>query len=427
MQEWFRSTIGIGARAAIRNGAHLAVLHWIETVLGAFYIIVIARLLGATVYGYWSYGVTSYALIIGLTGFGFDTLMAIKLGAGKDGVAEYLGLTLTLRLALLLLGAMALVTYALWVEPDRTSRLVLLLLLPALIGRGLAIWVRVCFLGYERMGEHVKFAGLLRCAEVGSGTIYLFFGGGLVGLSIIHSVSWLAEGIIGLVRVRRLLSPWMIRFDRRDATDLLRQGAVLGTSAGLYQWLLAGPVILIRYVAGNMAELGQFVLVQGITMILVSSGLSLLVGALPALSRAGQRNEARIASYGRTILVTTACTAATLGTLGWMLGPPLVNWVLGAEYATAGNLIGPFLLIGGLILAPVGYIQSLLISGARWPATLANLCAAALLTAGLPLAYKYFAIDGAVLAAGAAWALRSLTVVSIALIVDWRHPRGLRH
>jgi O-antigen/teichoic acid export membrane protein len=415
MPEGIRSAIRTEGRSAIRNGANLAVLHWVESALGTVYLVIIARQLGATLYGYWSYGITSYVLVIGLTGFGFDSLMAIRLGGEKREVGRYLGLTLTLRIALLVLGTVAIIGYALWVEPNPTSRLVLLLLVPALIGRGLAIWVRVCFLAFERMSLHVKFVGLLRLAEVGTGASYLFLGGGLIGLVLIHSACWLVEGIVGLARVRRLLNPWVISFDRREGAELLRQGAVLGLSGGLFNWLLAGPVILIRYVAGDMAELAQFAVLQNMTMIIVNSGLSLFAGALPALSRAIGGGDVRMAAYGRIILVASSCIAAAVSIFGWMLGPPTIGWILGPDYSTAGELIGPFLLIGGLILAPMGYIQSLLVAGFRWPTTIASFCAAVLLLTGLPLGFKYLGIEGAVLATGAAWASRCLIVVGIAL------------
>jgi O-antigen/teichoic acid export membrane protein len=409
-----------GIRSVLGNGVSLMGVNWIENALGVAYFAVMARCLGPTLYGRWAYGMAAYALVLGLTGFGFDTLMVLRLGRDKHDAANFVGLMLTLRLAFLGLGVAGLAGYALAAEPDPANAIVLLLLIPALVGRGVALWARVCFLGYERMGDYLRVVTWLRSAEVGCGMVYLVSGGGLLGVVILHSLSWVGEAGFGLWRVRSRLTPFTLRLDWRPAAEFLAQGAVLGTAAAAYIWLIAGPIVLLRHTGIGLAQLGQFAIVSSLTMILVGSAQAFFAAALPVLSRLARQGHSGMASYGRlTALVIAGATAAAVG-LGWLLGPPVAEWALGERYAVAGSLLAPFLLVGGAILAPTGYDQMLVLAGRRWPSAVANLGAGLCLTAVLAPAVAAWNLQGAVLATAGAWLVRA------AILVGWGEMHGAR-
>jgi O-antigen/teichoic acid export membrane protein len=405
--------LGNDVRSVLKNGAHLLGVNWIENALRAVYIAVLARYLGPSLYGQWAYGIAAYVLVMGLIGFGFETLIALRLGRDKCDAADFLGLTVTLRLALLILAAAGLSAYTLTAESDPLSRLVLLALIPALIGRGLAVWARACFLGYERVGAYWRIVTFLRGAEAGCGILYLVSGGGLLGVIILHSLSWICEAAIGLWRVRSRLTAYTLRFAWRQAIEFLKQGAVLGLAAGAYTWLAAGPVIILRHAGGNMAQVGQFAIISNVTMILVGSGQAFFGAALPVLSRSAERSDPRVAAYGRLIALTISGVAVGSAGLGWLFGPSIAEWALGPTYSAAGGLLGLFLVIGGLILAPTGYAQTLLLFGRRWPSALASLAAGMVLAAALPTAIAAWSIQGALFATAGAWLLRA------AILIGW--------
>lgn len=404
--------LGHGIRSILRNGAQLMGVHWLETGLRLLYLPVMARCLGADLYGQWAYGTAAYGLVLGLIGFGLPTLIPIRLGADREGAAPFVGLTFTLSIALALAAAVGLAVYALVGEVDPTSRTVLLCFVPALIGRSVSLWARVCFLGCERMGAYVRIATLLRSGETGCGILYLLSGGGLLGVVAIHTLFWVVEGVLGPWWLRLRLVSFTPRFDRREAAGLLRQGAVLGLGAGMFTWLTAGPVILFRHAGGEMAELGQFALALNVTMILVASVSSFYGAALPVLSRSAGRSDPRLGKFGRWTLLAAAASAGVAATLGWLLGPSVAVWALGPAYGTAGRLIGWLLLIGGLVLAPTGYGQVLLVSGRRWPGAIANLAAGITLAALFPPAVSGYGLHGAVAATGFAWLVRAILMIA---------------
>ena len=412
---------GAGARSIVINGAYLMGSSWIEFGLSVVYMVALARYLGPENYGIWAYGAATYILGIGLISFGFDILIPTRLGVEKRGAGDFVGLTLTLRIALLGLAAGGLALYAFLGEADKTSRLILLILVPALVGRGMAMWARICFIAYERVGVYVKIGTAVRAAEVGLGLLILVAGGGLFGIAFLHAACWVIQGVIGLRIVRSRLIPYAPRFDGREAAALLKQGAVLGLAAALMNCLIAGPLILFRHFGNDFAVVGQLAIPLQAMMIVFSSALVYLVAALPVLSRSAQRGDPRVASYGKMTLLMGAAIGIPAGLVGLFLGPTVVNWVLGPDFALAGTLLGPCLFICALMLAPTGYGQLLMVRGHRWHGVFANGAGGIALLIGLPAATALWGVEGAVLAIAIAWFLRAVVMVALGVLLSGRY------
>lgn len=409
-----RLTQRIGIRSIIRNGALLAGSNWVEIALRTLYVVAITRFLGAELYGVWAYAAAAYGLAIGLVGFGFDTLLSIRLGTEKRDAARFVDIMLALRLGLLGLAGVGVAVYALAAEPAGIVRVTLLLTIPALLGRGLALWARALFVAYERVGIYVRMAAVLRLAEVATGVALLAAGGGLIAIVLVHAAAWLAEGAIGLRMAQRRLMPCRPRLPLGEAGELLRQGAVLGLAASFATWLTAGPLILLRHTGGDLTSLGQLALALQLTMIGVSTAQPFLAAALPVLSRSVAREDSRVTFYGAWTALASLLVFGGLAGLGHLVGPLLIVFVFGPDFALAGELLGPCLLIGGLIIAPTGYGQVLVVKGWRWPGAVAGAIGGMILLFALPPAVAQWGTYGAVFAAIAAWLVRGVILIACA-------------
>jgi O-antigen/teichoic acid export membrane protein len=403
---------GPAARSIVGNGVRLMGVNWVETVLGAVYFAVMARFLGPTLYGSWAYGIAAYTLIAGLAGLGFDTLILLRLGRAKQDSGDFLGLILTLRIGLLVIGAAALAAYALVAELDPTTRLVLLLFIPAVLGRGMAVAARNCFTAYERMAGYAKFIALFRVAELACGSAYLAAGGGLVGVVVLHAAVWLGEAGFGLSRVYSRLTRCRLHLRWREAATMLAQAAVVGVSTVGFTWLVSAPIVLLGHAGVTLATLGQFAVASSLTMILVGSGHAFFVAVLPVLSRFASEPGAVLA-YGRTAALGIGAAGAAVAGIAVLLGPPIVELVLGAGYTVAGAMLASFLLVGAVILAPTGYEQTLLVAGRRWPLALSYVAGGTCLAAGFFPAVAAWGLDGALAATAAGWLVRGAALIGM--------------
>lgn len=390
---------------------------WLEYGLRTIYIFVLAKFLGPELYGFWAYGLAVYGLIVGLVSFGIESLIPLRIGTDKASAPDYLGLTLAIRFILMGIAVGALTIYAFASESEKTSLIVLLLLIPAVVGRGLSFWARTCFLSYERVGDLARYSAAIRIAEAGIGIALLFVGAGLFSIVILHSVSWLIEGVVGLSLTRSRLAKWTLQCNRRDATDFLRQGAVLGLAAALMTWLAAGPLVLLRHYSDTAAQVGQLAIPLNFTLILVASAQSYLATALPVLSRSSQRQDPRLALFSALVVAAGGFVSVAAGIVGLLFGQPVLVWALGPAYQVAGALLGPVLFISGLIIAPTGYAQLLLLRGYRWHGVFANGCGGLVLILGLPTAFTLWNLYGAAAIVGLAWFSRATLLIAFGLIL----------
>ena len=400
----------------LQNGGRVLGLNWVEYLSRAFYMVVLARYLGAELYGHWAYGVAVYAMLIGLTGAGFDTLMSIRIGAEKANAGRILGIALGLRLAGFTAAVVLLVGYALAWETDPLSRVVLLALVPALVGRGVAFWARACFVAFERTREYLYRAAGFRLGEVALGTAWILSGGGLAGVVAIHSLMWMAEGAVGLVAVHNRLGRLRPVLRGPGVRAFFQQGAVLSLAAAAQAWLQAGPVVLTRYVIGDMTALGQVALVLNVMTMVVASLGSFAGATVPVLSRLYDRGDPRLRHYGLLSLLAIATAALAAAGLGWFAGPPVAAWLLGPQYADAGRMVGPAMLVAGLVLAPTGYVQLLILAGRRWVQVVAGITGSLALIVAVPVAVATVGDMGAVLAAGIGWGVRAAVLIGWGMV-----------
>jgi len=259
---------------------------------------------------------------------------------------------------------------------------------------------------------------LFRGAEAVCGTAYLAAGGDLIGVILLHASLWGGEAVFGLCLIRSRLPTYAFCFRWSDAATLLGQGAVLGISASGFTWLASGPVMLLGHTAVEPAQLGQFALISGLTMVMVSSGHAFFVAAFPVLRRSTRPDSGII--YGRVTAVGITAGSIAASGLGWMLGPAAIVLVFGSRYQAAGSLLAPFLLIAGLILAPTGYEQTLLIAGRRWMLALAYAVGGVCLAVAFPAAVARWGLDGAVLATACGWLPRAALLTGMLEIAAWR-------
>ena len=209
--------------------------------------------------------------------------------------------------------------------------------------------------------------------------------------------------------------PCRPRFDLYQAAELLRHGAVLGLATASTTWLAAGPLLLLRHVDGDLARVGQLGLSLQITMILVASVQPFLAAALPVLSRSAAREDPRVGSFGRVTALLALLSCGVAAGLGFAFGPALMTWAFGPDFALSGKLLGPCLLIGGLIVAPSGCMQVLVLRGRRWPGAVAGGCGGLVLLAAFPPAVANWGVNGAVFAAGMAWLARAVILIALAM------------
>lgn len=402
-----------GIVSILRNGVLLAGTQWVEAILRGVYVLLISRWLGPELYGAWTYVTTTYALAVGVTLYGLETLVALRLGRDRKA-SNFLGTAFSLRLGLVVAAAMVLFVNALFFESDPSARIALVLVLPALIGRGLAVLSRAAFLGLDRSARAFQLAVALRLSEVVVGLTCLWFGAGLHTLLTVHAVSWLAEAGFTLAALSRHLR-FRFRVDRSEARVVLCEGFVLGLNGASLAFLAAMPLILTRHLTGDLDLVGQIGLATQIVAVFVMGTQGMMGAALPVVGRAAEREDPRLRMYTVLVALFTIIIYGVAIAVAHVFGPRVVPTLLGAGFAPAGALLAPAFLVGGLTVLPGGVWQVLVAQGRRWSGVVAGWTGSLSLFVTLPSLLQSFGASGALAAASIAWGLRAAVLFAWAI------------
>jgi O-antigen/teichoic acid export membrane protein len=187
-------------------------------------------------------------------------------------------------------------------------------------------------------------------------------------------------------------------------------------AAGL-EMLTAMPLMLTREVTGDLATVGQMAMAMQIATFAVIGAQGLLAAALPVVGRATSRADRRLRYYPGLVALVIAAVfgAAILAALAF--GPSIVPAVMGDGFAPSGMFLAPALLVGGMMVLPVGFWQVLAARNRTWSGVVASWSGALALLVLLPPLIRAEGAAGALAAAATAWFLRAVILSLWAVIV----------
>jgi len=402
-----------GVTSILRNGALWAGTQWAETGLRAVYAVLIGRLLGPEIYGVWSLALATYAFAIGFTYFGLETLVPLRLGRDRK-VGAFLGTTLLLRLILVVLATAVTGVCILAFETELFSRTAMLIVLPALVGRGIVLWARSVFLGLERSQIAFRLAFTLRLSELAAGLFFLWLGAGLYSLLVIHATTWLAEAALSLIVLSRQVT-LKIGLGRTEFREILRKGAILGLVTTGLAALTSMPVILTRFVSDDLVAVGQIAMAIQVASLVVMAMQGVFAAALPVVSRAFARGDPRLRYYSVFAGLGVAVVFGVSILVAQAIGPKIFGMVLGSGFASAGALLAPALVSAGIMVAPTGIWHLLVTADRIWAGVIAGWSGALILLLTLPPMVHALGASGALAAAAVGWTVRAVILVGWSL------------
>lgn len=398
---------GIGSIA--KNAGYLIAANMLTYLVRAFYVVVLARLLGPDLYGLFAYGQSWYLAFLAFPLLGLGFILSREAGRDRATGGRLASQTLTLQFLATIVAA-ALCGVAGWfADGDPAVRPVLVVFSLALAGRSLSIWARQAFTAFEVSKYALHQDRICRPLEAVLGVAVLLAGGGVLAVAAIHAAVWWFQALSGLAIVHRRITPLEFSWDRPTLARLLVLGLPIGLHTIFVTWLMQGPLVMYRHLA-DAASLGQLaVAIQVLALLSVVSG-SVSMAALPVLSRTVARQDGKDLQFAAEALRMGLISGAVAGLAGMAIGPWLVSTLFGARYLLAGELLGPALWLLTPLTWGNGLAAVLVARGAYRGLPLCGLAGAAALTLALPALVPGLGALGALLAAGlgaVAWALSS--------------------
>ncbi len=397
-----------GIRSIIVNAGQLTFARLLTQAVRIVYVIVIARFLGPEVYGLFAYAQSWYMAFLPVTMFGLGAIISREVGRDRARGARTVRQVAVIRVLASILGAAACAFIGWSVDLDPAARQLILIFALALVGRTLATTAEEIFSAYESSRYILWQEALFRPLEAVVGLTVLASGGGIVHIALIHSIVWWLQAARGLYLVHRNLVAFRGEPTPREFKRLLGQAVKVGFAGIFSAWLLHGPLVLFRHVAGSQASLGQLALTLQALVVLCIVPWAISRAALPVLSRAAARGDGKDLLFADVMTRIGFIMGAAAGISGLALGPWLVPAIFGERYLPAGHLLGiAFWLLIPLTAATTASQVHIAHGRFAW-LTLSAAIGALTLTASLPLLAGAGGPQGALLATFlglSAWAL----------------------
>ncbi|NNL54777.1 MAG: oligosaccharide flippase family protein [Woeseia sp.] len=390
-----------GVKSILKNTVYLSSARAATSLARLVYVALLAKILGAELYGLLAYAMSWYLIFIPVSVFGIDTLLIRGVGRDRNRAPLLIGQTLVLRsITSLVVGVLCLLI-GLWAEPEPSSRTLLFVFSVALVGRSLALWSNAVFIAHESSGFVLGQEVVFRLLEVLVGISALLAGFGVIEIALIHAASWLLQGTAGQILIRRHLLSVSPHWEAPALFGLLKDGLPFVLSAFLIAWLMQGPIVLYAQVLGVGAELGQLALaIQALFIIgVIASEIS--GPAIPVLSRSVDREDGKTSQFVDLMLRSGIVMGGLLAVSGLTAGDWLIDLLFGDAYQETASIL-PWTL---MLVTPFFWSSTLsaviTAHGRYWLLTLCRAIGALVFTIAIPLIGTSFGLLGVILALGA--------------------------
>lgn len=400
-------------RSVLANAAQLVSARAVTYGLRAVYVALLARLLGADLFGLLASTQAWYLAVLPLTTLGMTGLLARELPRAPAETGSILSSTLGAGAVAAIAGGLACAAAGLLLEPDPTARALLVLFGLALTGRALNAWGEGAFIALEDTGRVLRLEALFRPLEVAAGLTALALGAGVLAIAAVHASAYWLQALSAVALVRRGRVEVHAAFDWPRVRPLLLAGLPLLAYTVLSSWLLQGPLVAYRHVSTDASSVGHFALLLQALLVLATLPVAGGSAALPALSRAAARGDGSDLRQLGAMLRLAIVAGVAAGLAGQALGPWAVPRIFGEPFAAAGDLLGLAL----LVLTPIGAATVAaqgLISAGWLRSTAVGPAAGLALEAALfvPLGAAYGA-RGALLAVALGMTLRAVVLLAL--------------
>ncbi|NKB56016.1 MAG: oligosaccharide flippase family protein [Alphaproteobacteria bacterium] len=340
------------------------------------YLVIVARMLGPELYGQLSYSQSWYLVFFQFCMLGLPSVVARAAGRGGEEADRVIsGSNGAVFVACTVLAILAgAITWL--IESDPAVRLVSTIFSIGVLTRGVAVWIEILLIAYERSRRILLTSLFIRPAEPIFAYILLAYGWGVAGLATVHVSLWALHAlIVGIVylRVKRRIT---MHFRLPVVIPLLKDGAALWIGGGAIGYLQVGPVIVHKWMDGS--DLGILAILTQVVVVLGVVPLSIMQALLPAMSRQVENPAGDSRNLTSVMMSTFLIGGALCSTVAHVVAYPVLLLILGEVYAQSASVLWVSVFTIGIFGAALTMNQLLTAKGRYYQVGIASVvgCAA---------------------------------------------------
>jgi O-antigen/teichoic acid export membrane protein len=301
-----------------------------------------ARTLGEAGFGLYNYALALGFVLAQLTDLGMQLVLTREIAAGARGDAL---VTVAVRLKVALSVVVAAILWlVVGAQPVDRGAVFLLSLLPLL--QSFPEFVGYVFRGRQNLTVEARLLAGARLALALAGVVALWLWPTLLALAVSQAAAGLLFAVIGLIWLRR--GGWLARLgaalavhrlprQRAELAYLLRQSLPLGVAIFLSIAYVRLAVLLLQVRLGETA-VAHFSAAARLTEPAQLIPASIMAAVFPAFTLALGHDAAGARRLGTRATLLLLAVGLVVATGGWLVGPWLIPWLYGPNYAASSRV-----------------------------------------------------------------------------------------
>jgi O-antigen/teichoic acid export membrane protein len=306
--------------------------------------VVMARELGASQFGIYTYALALVTIVTALGSFGQGTILTREVARDRSRIREYFGNTLALRALMSVPVVVVTVLLTAATGGDRTTVLVVALLGTALVVELQTLTCTATYQAFERLSLVPIVLIVQRLVTAVVGIVAVLRGGDVVAVAAIYLAGSVLASVLAFWLLARYVWRPRIEIDRSRWRSLLSAAVPVGVAATFATILFQAGATMLGWLEGDVA-VGNYGAAHRLVQATFFIGWAVGAAVYPVLSRLDRETEPTVAFvYERAVKLALA-VGLPLAVAAALLAESAVDLVYGDDFADAPGAL--------LLLSPV--------------------------------------------------------------------------
>jgi O-antigen/teichoic acid export membrane protein len=295
--------------------------------------VVMARELGASQFGIYTYGLALVTIVTALGSFGQGTILTREVARDRNRVQEYFGNTLALR-AMMSVPVVVLTVVLTVLTADRTTVLVVALLGAAFVVELQTLTCTATYQAFERLSLVPIVVIGQRTFTAVTGIVVILRGGDVVSVAAIYLVGSALAAVLAFWLLARYVWRPRLEIDRSRWRSLLSAAVPVGLASTFATILFQAGVTMLGWFESD-DTVGNYGAAHRLLQATFFIGWAVGAAVYPVFSRLGSDTEPTAAFvYERAVKLALAL-GLPLAVAAALLAGPAVDLVYGDDFVEA--------------------------------------------------------------------------------------------
>ncbi|MBU2877828.1 oligosaccharide flippase family protein [Aliiglaciecola lipolytica] len=379
----------------LKNAKYLYMALLMSQGLRFFYMLILARMLGAELYGLFSYGQSWYLMFLPLTGLGLGAMLSREVGKNRKNVKSIVDLVASIRIAAVCIVAILSMTLGIIYADNQFIASLLVIFSVALIGKGMVLWANQMFQAFEATYLIFKIERIFKPSEILVSISVAILTENILLIAAVHAVGQVIQGLVSIHLVNSNLKKVTLVFVPRKMITTVIKLLPLAVAVVAGQFLFHGSVVQAKNLFTTSEQLGNFSLLMQLFIVLLTIFSSVSNAALPALSRSAENNQNNLKLYSRIALYVASVFGIFAYIAASLIGQQLIVFIFTEKFMLASESFA-FIMLTLIPAIIVNLLNSVQISlGHNIRVLVCNTSGALLLVSSMPYCIQHFGFQGA--------------------------------